>query len=780
MEYIQSSASEVLPNELTWREQEVLELLAERLTNREIAQQLHLAVSTVKEYVGYILAKLYVKNRRQAVEHALTLGLIGLEGKRTAKSSNNLPSPLTSFVGRENELKKIATWISDQSSRLLTLTGPPGTGKTRLALQAATSLNDEFNHGVYFVSLATVCDPEFVSMAIANTLGIQEVAGQSLQTRLKNYLHEKHMLLLLDNFEQVIQAASFVVDLLAAAPGVKMMVTSREGLRVSGEQELLVPALALPDGDERGKPFAALEKYEAVKLFIQRIRSVKSDFVLTEVNAPIVVQICRQLDGLPLAIELAAPHLRLFSLEGLHERLKCRFDLLKDGMRDMPERHQTLRATIDWSYDLLEPGEQLLLARMSVFQGERTIEAIEAVCCPDLPIGVVDGLQALLNKSLIRQIEGPERKPRFVLLETIHDYAQEQLDKIGETSEIRTRHAAYFTNLVEQAEPHTRAGADQMIWLRRLEVDIDDLRAALKWSLGDGEEKELGLRLVGALGHFWFRQGHNTEGQEWTVKALEEIGDAPISVRAALHRTKTLLLAHTTNHIIRFENIQEAFSLYKELGDRREMGWALTLLGLNTGVHLGEIDEAFAQVEEGLALLWEVNDRPGIALSLNILGELVHLRGDLESAEAVYLEALVIAREIGDKLREAILVLNLGEIAYLRGQLEEALTLFQQAMALGLELEHKSYIASTLALMSGPFDAVGQPERAARLIGAADAINDTMGIEHPPTVARGLERMEINIRQQIDEVTFKSAWREGRAMSYHEAIALALDTPDSN
>jgi predicted ATPase/DNA-binding CsgD family transcriptional regulator len=779
MEKLKIPPSEELIDELTWREQDVLELLAERMTNREIATRLHLAESTVKEYVGNILAKLFVKNRRQAVERALTLELIK-PGEQTASGSQNtLPASMTSFVGREAELESISDWLADPSSRLLTLTGPPGTGKTRLALQAASGLNGEFNNGVVYVPLAPIRNPKLVAFAIANALGIQEDAEQSLSEKLQSYLGKKQMLLLLDNFEQVIEAAPLVVDLLAAAPGVKAMVTSREGLRVSGEQELLVPSLALPDVQGDTSP-SDVEKSDAVALFIQRIQAIKPKFVLTEANAAVVVEVCRQLDGLPLAIELAAPHLRMFTLEGLHERLECRFDLLKDGMRDMPERQQTLRATIDWSYDLLEEGEQILLARLSVFQGSRTIEAVEAVCCPDLPIDVLDGLQALLNKNLIRQVEGPEGEPRFVLLETIHDYAREQLDKFGETAEIQAQHAAYFTDLAERAEPDTRAGAEQMLWLHRLEADLDNLRTALEWSLGGGADDLLGLRLVGALGHFWFRQGHHAEGQQWVERALEKSGDAPLSVRAALHRTKSLLLAHTIDHVISFGNIHEALSLYKEIGDKREIGWTLIHLSLISAEHLDDIDEALALSEEGLALLQEVNDIPGIAQALNILGELYRLQGDLERAEVAYEETLAIAREIGDQLREALQGLNLGFIAYRRGQAGRALTLMQKSLALGLKLDHKAYIACTLEALAGPIGALGQTERAARLIGAGDAMNDALGISRQPTDAQELDRIGAAVRQAMDEDAFQIAKAEGRTLSYQEVIALAMDEPNEN
>lgn len=779
MENIEISPSELLITELTWRERDVLELLAERLTNREIASRLYLAVSTVKEYVGNIMGKLYVKNRRQAVERAFELGLINNAEKTGVSSPNKFPVPVTSFVGREDELEKITAWISDSTSRLLTLTGSPGTGKTRLALQAVGGLNGEFKHGVVYIPLASIRDPKLVATAIAFALDIQENTGQPLTEKLQHFLSEKQMLLLIDNFEQVVQAAPLIVDLLAVAPGVKVMVTSREGLRVSGEQEFLVPSLNLPD-EQNTERHTAVAKYDAVELFIQRVQAIKPDFVLTDKNAPLVAQICRQLDGIPLTIELAAPYMRLFSLEALSERLECRFELNREGMRDMPERQQTLRATIDWSYDLLEEGEQILLSRLSVFQGSRTIEAIEAICCPDLPIDVVSGLEALLNKNLIGQVRGPEGEPRFVLLETIHEYAGEQLDKLGTTDEIRARHADYFTTLAEGAETYTRAGANQMRWLRRLEADIDNLRAALDWSLGDGNDIELGMRLVGALGYFWFRQGHNTEGQQWTAKALDISDDIPVLVRAVLYRTATLFYSHGATDLISYEDALTSLSLYTELEDDYEIGWTLIHLGLISAEYLDDLDSAFTQTEEGLAMLRKVDDQPGVAQALNILGELARLQGDLERAEAAYEETLAIAREIGDSLREGLQILNLGFIAYRRGQFEHALNLLQQSTALALEIEHKSFIACSLSALAGPIGALGQSQRAVQLIGAGEAMNEFLGIGHQPTDAQELERIEAAIRQQMDEEAFQAAWAEGRALNYQEVIALALEESNSS
>jgi len=385
---------------------------------------------------------------------------------------NNLPLQPTPLIGREKEVGEVCDLLRGHETRLLTLTGPGGTGKTRLALQTAADLLDDFPDGIYFVPLATLTAAELFSSAVAETLGVREVGEQPLGETLKDYLHERRLLLLLDNFEQVLRAAPTVTELLGAAPGLKVLVTSRTPLRLYGEKEYAVPPLSVPDVKHL-PDLKTLSQYEAVRLFIERAKAAKVDFEVTDESAPAVAEICVRLDGLPLAIELAAARIKMLPPRAMLHRLGSRLKLLTGGARDLPERQRTLRATIEWSYALLDEGEQLLFGRLAVFSGGRTLEAIEAICDAegDLSVDAFEGVSSLLDKSLLRQEVGPGGEPRFVMLETVHEYAREKLGESAEAEEIKRVHAQYFLTLAEEADPELR-GQDQLEWLERLEVSM--------------------------------------------------------------------------------------------------------------------------------------------------------------------------------------------------------------------------------------------------------------------------------------------------------------------
>jgi predicted ATPase/class 3 adenylate cyclase len=410
---------------------------------------------------------------------------------------NNLPLQPTPLIGREKEVSEVCDLLRTEETRLLTLTGPGGTGKTRVALQAAADLLEDFPDGTYFVSLATLTEAELLLPAVAEMVGVREVGEQPLDETLKDYFHERRLLLLLDNFEQVLEAAPAVTELLAVAPGMKVLATSRAPLGLYGEHEFPVPPLSMPD--LKSPPsLERLTQYEAVGLFVERARAVKPDFSITNESAPAVAEICVRLDGLPLAIELAAARIKMLPPKAMLHRLTSRLKLLTGGARDLPERQRTLRATIEWSHALLDEGEQVLFGRLAVFSGGRTLEAIEAICDAegDLPVDAFEGVSSLQDKSLLRQEEGVRGEPRFVMLETIHEFAREKLQESGEAEEIKRLHAQYFLTLAEEAYPEFK-GANQLEWLERLEVEHDNVRAALTWAL-KRKEAEVALRL-GAL-----------------------------------------------------------------------------------------------------------------------------------------------------------------------------------------------------------------------------------------------------------------------------------------
>ena len=438
--------------------------------------------------------------------------------KTLESHTTNLPLQATPLIGREREVEAVCGLLRSSETRLLTLLGPGGTGKTRVGLQVAAELADGFEDGVFFVPIAAITDPALVAPTIARILGLSERA-QTPEELLEGYLRDRQTLLLLDNLEQVIEAAPVVEKLLSGAANLKILATSRIPLGLYGEYEFPVPPLSLPDPDSL-PPLENLTEYEAVRLFVERARAVKPDFVLTEENGPAVVEICKRLDGLPLAIELAAARIKLLPPRVLLDRLGNRLKILTGGARNLPERQRTLRNAIEWSYGLLDEGEKLLFGRLGVFSGGATLEAIEAVCDArgDLPTDVFDGASSLLDKSLLRQEERAVGEPRFVMLETIHEFANVMLEESGEVEAVRRAHAEYFLALAEEAEPMLW-GAEDAAWLDRLEQEHDNMRAALSWAI-EHEEATLALRVGGALRWFWYMEGYYGEGRRWLEAAL--------------------------------------------------------------------------------------------------------------------------------------------------------------------------------------------------------------------------------------------------------------------
>jgi predicted ATPase len=732
---------------------------------------------------------------------------------------NNLPLQPTPLIGREKEVAEVRDLLRGEETRMLTLTGPGGIGKTRVALQAAADLLEDFPDGTFFAPLATLSEAELLIPAVAETLGVRETADQPLDESLKDYLHERRLLLVLDNFEQVLEAAPQVTELLAEGPGLKVLATSRTPLRLYGEKAYAVPPLSVPD--VRHLPdLKALSQYEAVRLFIERAKSAKVDFEVTGESAPAVAEICVRLDGLPLAIELAAARITMLPPKAMLQRLSSRLKLLTGGARDLPERQRTLRATIEWSFALLEEGEQLLFGRLAVFSGGRTLQAIEAICDAegDLPVDAFEGVSSLLDKSLLRQEEGPGGEPRFVMLETVHEFAREKLQGSGEAEEIRRMHAEYFLTLAEEAYPELK-GANKLQWLERLEAEHDNMRAALSWALGRNEA-EVSLRLGGALSLFWSVRGYHSEGRRWLEVGLAIEGRVPPEVRAMalagagglameqgdLDRAKEAceegleLLANEGREaseaklwLLMFlgwvawqrEEHGKARELYEESlalsRDMRNIWWIATSLA-NLAVvsqSQGDSERATELYEESMDLFREQGDKQFLAYCLNNLAMVVCSKGDLGRAGKLTEDSVTLLRELGARGDVALGLCNLGWMALLQNDLGRAADHYRESLSLSWEIGLNPLVQSALEGLACVAGAEGDSERAARLWGATQTLQETKDIPRDADFLAEADARISVVRSGMGEEAWEEAWRKGRAMILDEAISYALEEEEA-
>lgn len=613
----------------------------------------------------------------------------------------NIPAHLTPLIGREQEVASVHVLLQHPEIRLLTLTGTGGVGKTRLGQQVATDVQMLFADGVYFVPLASIRESALVVPAIAQTLGLKEAGNRFLPDLLKAHLQDKDLLLLLDNFEQVLEAGPALTELLMDCPRLKMLVTSRAVLHISGEHEFPVPPLALPDLNRLPKT-ENLPQYAAVALFLQRARTIKSNFQMTDTNAREIVEICARLDGLPLAIELAVARLKLLTPQALLARLEHRLKVLNSGAKDLPARQQMLWNTITWSYDLLDANEQHLFRQLSVFVGGCTLEAVEEVCdsVGKLTLSVLDGVASLIDKSML-QTEQEDDEPRLMMLETIHEYGRERLKTSGEIEIARQAHAAYYLAFAEKVELHL-IGTEQKKWLTRLERDHENLRIALDWLLQHGDDGvKKSLRLSVALWRFWQAHGHLSEGCNTLERVLRESAkfkDIPTALRARAMNAAGMLMGLQGNYRQAEAFCEQALVIFRANGDKRGIATSLNILGQIAGWK-SNYERASLLTEEALALFREVDDKWGIASSLNILATMALNQGEYVKAHTFADEGLALSKKIDDAGGTAHALWLLATVIFFKGDHAKAHLLLTQSLELSRQIDEKRSLADALVLL---------------------------------------------------------------------------------
>ena len=733
------------------------------------------------------------------------------------RGPTNLPAQTTTLIDREQELESLRALIDRNGARLITLTGPGGTGKTRLALECASTLTGRFIDGIFIVWLAPIKYAGLVPSTIASTLGVMEKGGQPVEQTLKDFLRGKQVLLILDNFEQVISAANLVSELLSECPRLKMLVTSRAPLRVRGERELGVLPLALPD-ISRVSTASGLLEYAAVKMFVERAQSISPNFDLTPENFRAVAEICNRLDGLPLALELAAARIRVLSPQHMLLRLRKRLDLLTGGTVDLPARQQTLRNTIAWSYDLLDDECKKLFLRLSVFPGSFSLLAAERICT--LPNGresnTLDLLSRLLERSLVQnQLVGGEL--RFVMLETIREFAFDSLATTAELSYLQRSFVEYYLSLLEDASANLR-GAEQAALLSQLDHEHHNLQVAIRLSI-DNRQPSLSLRLGSAMWMFWYIRGHLTEGRFWLEKVLENSESMRTVPRARSLLGAGALAALQNDFNVARSALNEAIALSKDLGDEEGVALALIYLG-NIVADQGDPAKGRQLHEESLALFRRLGNNWGAAIVLNTLGVTARILGDYDRATKLHQQSLELFRTQGDKRYTAIVLIDLGFVLERRGQYERAREIVNQALSFFVELGDRVGMAASFLLLgsisrsernldasqallakslfishemgykemivlcleeiAGSRCLRGDAQRATRLLASAQVLRQNIGIPVPSVYKIDIDRTVALARSTLGERRFQQEWAKGLSITVEQAITYATSPQDDS
>ena len=730
---------------------------------------------------------------------------------------NNLPRQLTSFVGRETQIAEVEGML--RATRVLTLTGAGGCGKTRLAMQVAADMLDAFADGVWLVELASLSEASLVAPTLASVLGLKEQPGRVWTEVLVDHLARRHVLLVLDNAEHLLAACAEVANaLLSQCPNVVILSTSRERLRVPDEVALRVPSLSTPD-PKNDSPPDVLAAFESVRLFVERAQFNLPRFALTAENAPALASICHQLDGIPLALELAAARVRAMSVEEINQRLDQRFRLVTGGSRVAPRRQQTLRGLIDWSYDLLSDAEKALLCRVSIFSGGWVAEAAERVCVGDdiEEWEVLDLLTSLADKSLLAA-EERNGAIRYRLLETVREYAHEQLLHRGSDAQLRERHLTYFRVLAKEAESEL-IRANQKMWLDRLETEHDNVRSALAWASSASGDAAAGLALAAALGRFWNVRGHMGEGRAWFPKLFAALpagqaleirtnalntagslaahqGDLSVAralhteclgIRRALGKPKPIATSLNNLGVVELDqgdfasarvHLEESLAIDRELKDSNGIAASLTNLG-NLEADLGNHESARAMYEEALAIRRVSGDETGIHALLHNMGAVAYDQADYATARMLYEESLAIKRQLGDRRGVAATLVNLGNVARDQGDHRSAVSLYRQALPTFRELGDGRGSATLLEALGDVAVAQKRSGRAARLWGGAERLREEIGAPMPPTEKSRHEQQVVGARAAFgDDEAFDASWHEGRVLGRETLLEYALEEAD--
>lgn len=704
------------------------------------------------------------------ITHTVQRSIVATETIKTVApppslSIAHLPAAMTPLLGRAPQLDQWLPLLINPVVRLVTLIGPPGVGKTRLALQLSWDVAAHFADSAYWVDLSPITDPALVLAAIREALHLPETAGGAPAewAQLRDFLCDRHVLLILDNFEQVLPAGAQVAQLLAAAPRLTVLVTSRSPLHIYGEHEWPVPPLPLPDLAQL-PPVPDLRQIPSIKLFIARAQAIQADFQLTPDNALAVAASVVQLDGLPLAIELAVPQLKTLSPQELAARLVNRLATLTHGPRDRSPRQQTLRGAIEWSYQRLPVDQQRLFAQLGVFVGGFTGEAVAAVCASDRLID-------LIESNLVHVAANGDQTRRFNLLETLREYAIQQLTSGGEEQSVRTRHARYFLELAEAAEPQL-VGADQAVWLQRLAAEQANFNAVLKWAQA-ADENSIGLRLSAALWRFWWMHSHLIEGRRWLTHFIE----APAGDGAELYRAKALhgagvLAYHQADYAEARSLLERSLAIYRTSADLRGAAYALNSLGV-----VASYQHQYTQAVEFHVAAMEVRrqlgDQRGVAISLNNLGLVAHFQEDYPRAIDLFQQSIALFEALGDVRVKSAVLSNLGRALTGQGEYSQAKMCLRQGLRMVWELGNREDSIEAIEALAGVAGAIGEALRGAMLLGAAEALREKIQSPVAPVSRCEYERDLARIRDQLNSRSFAAAWAKGRAMTLEQAVELA-------